>query len=235
MRIIDREQAKRVAGFGSTTQVNARLLLLTRAGLLRRFFLGTKSGGLKAIYSLSKAGAALVQVPLRGPKRRNGELVVADFFAAHQLAINEIYCELKYRPIPIHGTAFGKWISFHEPVDRAVRLIPDGYFEARTPEKVMCAFLEVDLGNESLSVWRKKVESYIQFAVSGSFEKQFGQPQFRVLVVTNTERRMQSLQVATRALTDKIFWFSTLDSIAHTGFWSSVWVRPKNAEPQPLL
>src|SRR5215813_8392134 len=95
MRIIDREQAKRVAGFGSTTQVNARLLLLTRAGLLRRFFLGTKSGGLKAIYSLSKAGAALVQVPLRGPKRRNGELVVADFFAAHQLAINEIYCELK--------------------------------------------------------------------------------------------------------------------------------------------
>src|ERR1700747_1288720 len=40
MRVIDRDQAKRVAGFGSTTQVNARLLRLTRAGLRRRFFLG---------------------------------------------------------------------------------------------------------------------------------------------------------------------------------------------------
>ena len=38
MRIVDREQAKTVAGFGSTTRVNARLLGLTREGLLRRFF-----------------------------------------------------------------------------------------------------------------------------------------------------------------------------------------------------
>ena len=35
MRIIDRETTKVVAGFGSTTQVNQRLLELTRAGLLR--------------------------------------------------------------------------------------------------------------------------------------------------------------------------------------------------------
>jgi hypothetical protein len=38
MGVIDREQAKIVAGFGSTTRANARLLALTRAGLLRRFF-----------------------------------------------------------------------------------------------------------------------------------------------------------------------------------------------------
>ena len=37
MRVIDREQAKTIAGFGSTTRVNARLLALVRAGLLRRF------------------------------------------------------------------------------------------------------------------------------------------------------------------------------------------------------
>ena len=45
MRVIDREQAKIVAGFGSTTRANARLLALTRAGLLRRFFLGSGGGG----------------------------------------------------------------------------------------------------------------------------------------------------------------------------------------------
>lgn len=38
MRVVDRDQAKAAAGFGSITRVNARLLTLTRAGLLRRFF-----------------------------------------------------------------------------------------------------------------------------------------------------------------------------------------------------
>ena len=41
MRVIDREQAKQAAGFTSTSRVNARLLALTGAGLLRRFFIGT--------------------------------------------------------------------------------------------------------------------------------------------------------------------------------------------------
>src|SRR5438067_12188682 len=41
MRIIDREMVKMIAGFKSTTSVNIRLLALTRAGLLRRFFVGS--------------------------------------------------------------------------------------------------------------------------------------------------------------------------------------------------
>jgi hypothetical protein len=235
MRVIDRDQARRVAGFGSTTQVNARLLRLTRAGLLRRFFLGTKGGGQKAIYALSQAGAKLVDVPFRGPRRRNDELIVADFFVAHQFAINEIYCDLKYRPIPISEAKFEKWINFNKPLDSGTRLIPDGYFEIHTPQKMLCAFLEVDLGNEGLSVWKRKVESYLQYAISGAYEKRFGQPQFRVLVIANTERRVQSLNSATLLLTQKIFWFSTFDSIAQADFWSPLWVRARAGERQPLL
>jgi hypothetical protein len=87
MRVIDREQARCVAGFGSTTQVNARLLGLTRTGLLRRFFLGTKSGGQKALYALSRNGAMLVDVPFRGPRRAQDQVLVADFFITHQLSI----------------------------------------------------------------------------------------------------------------------------------------------------
>ena len=71
MRVIDREQAKTVAGFSSTTRANARLLLLTRAGLLRRFFLGTIAGGAKALYTLSLKGAQFVGVPESGPDRKS--------------------------------------------------------------------------------------------------------------------------------------------------------------------
>jgi hypothetical protein len=60
LRVVDRDQAKWVAGFGSVTRVNARLLALTRAGLLRRFFLGTSGAQQKALYTLSTAGAELI-------------------------------------------------------------------------------------------------------------------------------------------------------------------------------
>src|SRR5260370_23416240 len=76
MRVIDREQVKCVAGFGSTTQVNGRLLRLTRAGLLRRFFLGTRAGGQKALYTLSTSGAKLVHVPFRGLRRTRDEPLI---------------------------------------------------------------------------------------------------------------------------------------------------------------
>src|ERR1700682_1681030 len=74
MRVVDREQAKCVAGFGSTPRVNSRLLGLKRAGILRRFSLGTKGPGQKALYALSEAGAKLVHVPFRGPRRAHDEV-----------------------------------------------------------------------------------------------------------------------------------------------------------------
>jgi hypothetical protein len=235
MRVVDREQAKCVTGFGSTTQVNLRLLGLTRTGLLRRFFLGTKGPGQKALYALSATGAKLIDVPFRGPRRAQDEVLVADFFVTHQLSINEIYCLVKFRPIPISEARFLRWISFYEPLESGTRLIPDGYLEILTPQKTLAAFLEVDLGNEGLSVWKRKVEAYLRYAISGNFEKRSGQPQFRVLVVANTERRMHSLRAATAGLTNKIFWFSTFDSIMRDGFWSLIWLRAQGDECQSLI
>jgi hypothetical protein len=235
MRVIDREQAKCVAGFGSTPRVNSRLLGLMRSGLLRRFFLGTRGGGQKALYALSQAGARLIDTPFRGPRKAHNEVLVADFFVMHQLSINQVYCALKFRPIPVTDATCGTWLSFYEPLAPGTQLIPDGYVEILTREKPLAAFLEVDLGNESLSVWKKKVGNYLRYAVSGTFEERFGPSQFRVLVVANTLRRMHSLRAATLSLTDKIFWFSTLESVTRDGAWAPVWLRAKGEELQSLL
>jgi len=162
-------------------------------------------------------------------------VLVADFFVTHQLSINQFYCALKFRPIPAVDTTFGKWLGFYEPLEGGSRLIPDGYVEIVNPEKTLAAFLEVDLGHEGLSVWKSKVESYLRYAVSGEFTKRFGLPQFRVLVLANTERRMHSLRAATASLTEKIFWFSTIEAVMHEGFWSPVWLRAKGEGVQSLL
>jgi hypothetical protein len=138
MRVIDRELAKIVGGFGSTTRANARLLALVLAGLLHRFFLGTVAGGAKALYTLSEKGARLVEVPASGPRRREDQAVVADFFIEHQLAINKIYCALKYGERNPQGVEFKRWVGFSKRPAAGLRLIPDGYVEIETPRAPAC-------------------------------------------------------------------------------------------------
>src|ERR1043166_9661532 len=177
LRIIDREMTKVVAGFGSTTQVSLRLLELTRAGLLRKFFVGTIGSGRKAIYTLSAKGASVSCAQLGGIQRPFGRLVVGDAFVAHQMAINDIYLTLKSRPIPNPQTRLLRWISFRQPISEAIKLTPDGYFELSVAGSLRPMFLEIDLGTEALSVWQQKIASYLQLAVSGEFVKRFPPPQ----------------------------------------------------------
>lgn len=231
--VVDRELFKLVAGFSSTTRANTRLLQLYRAGLVRRFFLGS-GGGRKALYALSARGSQLVGVPNRGPRRRRNEVLIADFYIQHQLAINEIYCTLRHRPIPISGVACVKWLTFHEPVAPSLQLIPDGYAEFVTPLGKVRAFVEVDLGHEGQSIWREKVRQYLQLGNSGEFARRFEDGPFRVLVLANSERRLQSIRKTVKEMTEKILWFTTLDS-ARSNFFGPVWLRPSGDQTKPLF
>lgn len=234
MRVIDREQARTVAGFGSTTRVNARLLRLTQVGFLKRFFVGTALGGVKALYALSLKGARAVGVPLRGPQRRNDEAIIADFFMEHQLAVNEVYCRLKFQALP-PGISYRRWIAFHEPISQGLKLIPDGYVELGTPAGIIAAFLEVDLGTESLTVWKEKVRQYLRLAVSGEFERHFNGERFRVFVIAHSERRQQSIRGAVVTLTDKLFWFADQRAVREKDFFGPIWFRPKGEDREPLI
>jgi hypothetical protein len=234
-RVVDREQAKCLAGFSSTTRANTRLLALTRAGLINRFFVGTNGVGRKALYTLSLKGAKLVSSPYQGLRRAKDEFLIGDPFVHHQLRINEVYCAVKYRPIPVSGASFVRWLSFTEPIAPGLPLIPDGFFELQIAGLLISVFLEVDLGSETRAVWQAKVKTYVRYAVSGQFAQQFGDRPFRVLAITTSERRMASLRAATAAVTEKIFWFASLDAIERDGFWSAIWQRPTGDSPQPLL
>ena len=235
LRVADREQIKIVAGFRSTTRANVRLLKLTRSGLLKRFFLGTAAAGRKALYALSAKGAELVQVPLRGPRRRNDETLVADFFIEHQLTVNRLYCALKFRPFPIPGVTFLTWKSFDQPIMQGLRLIPDGYVELATPSGPIAAFLEVDLGHESLRIWKDKVRNYVQLAMSGEYGRRFANPHFRVCVIAQSERRVRSIRDVVAPLTEKLFWFTSLDHVKQRGFFGPIWFRPRGEEPRGFI
>jgi hypothetical protein len=232
-RVMDGEQVKVVAGFGSTTRANTRLLALVRAGLLRRFFLGS-GGGRKALYSLSAKGAHVAEVPARGPRRPQDALLVADYFVGHQLAVNNLYCALKYGAITVPGVTFHRWLAFNEPVVPEINLIPDGYVEFATQSGIIGSFLEVDLGHESQSIWKGKAQHYLALALSGTYPKQFGNERFRVLVVANSDRRLHSIRKTVSEITQKIFRFATLGSV-HKDFFAPVWFRATEAQPTSLI
>lgn len=233
-RITDGDQVRTAAGFGSNSRANRRIHALTEAGLLKRFFLGTRGPGQKALYSLSQKGAVLADVPYRGLQRRNEESLVADFFVEHQLRVNEVHLGLRFGQVP-SGVTFLEWQAFYQPLMSGSRLIPDGYVRLTSHTGSTAAFLELDLGHERSSVWLNKVQHYIQLAVSGEYEKRFGMKRFRVLIVTTTDRRLESLRSTISSLTDKIFWLSTIEAVRKQGPYADVWLRPKRRDRQPLI
>jgi Replication-relaxation len=233
MRIIDRELAKVVAGFGSTTRANARLLKLTRAGLLNRFFIGSVAAGRKAIYTLSPKGGIMCGAEYRRISRSHGATLVGDLYVDHQMRVNEVYVAVRHRPLPA-GIRSGAWRTFQQPFSQDSRLIPDGYFELTTHSRVTPVFLEVDLGSESTRVWEQKARSYLQLAISGEFPRLFRQPQFRVAVVTTTPRRLAAIRAAIARQTDKVFWLADFQTTNRAGLWSAVWLRPRGDQLVPL-
>ena len=233
MRVVDREQAKLACGFRSTTRANARLLALTRNGFLRRFFLGTTGGGQKALYTLLLRGAQLVGASHRGLQRRRDETAITGAFIQHQLIVNEIYCALKFKTIPVPDVTFQRWVSFDAPLGAG--LLPDGYVELGSSVGLATAFLEVDLGTERTAIWEQKVRKYLTLALSGEYERRFHEQRFRVLVVANSERRMHSLRRVVSSITDKIFWLSTLGLFRREGFFAPIWFRPTAIDPVPLI
>ncbi|MBA3915516.1 MAG: replication-relaxation family protein, partial [Acidobacteriales bacterium] len=237
LRVVDREQASLITGRRnvSVSTCNAWLLKLCRVGLLKRFFIATELGGLKALYSLTAKSAALVSSPLRPLQRSNDSVMISDPFVQHQLAVNAVILQLKCSESPIPDVRFRRWMSFPQSISPAVPLTPDAYIEFAFKETLHPVFCEVDRGTETQTVWKKKIALYIRLAIGGDFPRVFGQERFRVIVVAESERRLAQIRKTVASQTEKIFWFSTLKNINQKGFFASHWLRPAAEASQAFL
>jgi len=225
LKLVDREQAKLFAPFTSTTRANARLLALTRAGVLKRAFVGTINGGRRAIYSL----------PGQHHRALRRQLELPGSAVAHQLAVNQVYHAFKYAARPQAGVQFVEWRTVQTVLSPAVPLIPDGIVRFRTPAGEQVGCIEVDLGTESLRVWERKVELYLRLAISGEHSRILGGDRFRVLVLVNSKRRLEGLRAIIARSVGKLFWLTTLSEARQQKVWSHIWTRPRGANEQALL
>ncbi len=170
-----------------------------------------------------------------GRKRDDAPAEPAALFLKHQLEINRVHLLVQYSSIPLRGWWFVHWQGFQKTLSATVPLIPDGYFELGSQQAFRPVFVEVDLGTEAVPIVLKKASLYLTLAASGEFSKLFNRSQFRVLVITTSERRLQNLRAPIAKLTDKIFWFATLDVLSPEKFWAVSWLRPVGDQLQSLL
>ena len=76
---------------------------------------------------------------------------------------------------------------------------------------------------------------YLKLAVTEEFERLFQQRQFRVLIVTTSERRLHTILDTVAKQTDKVFFGTTFNAINRESFWGCIWLRPGKPEKVSLL
>jgi hypothetical protein len=222
LRLLDRRQIEQIAGFHSVSRANVRLARLRNAGLITRYFTATATGSRRSVYGLTKRGAVEVQLPHVPFKWKPETVLLGNSFAAHQLALSDIYI----------GATSGldvRWRTFSVPPVPSIPIIPDTQIETLAQS----FFVEMDLGTEPLPIWTRKVTQYLKLASSGAFREIVAHPQFSVLVVTDAEERMHLLRRHIAKQTQKLFWFQTLSTIQRQGFWSASWLRSEGSALSP--
>ncbi len=222
LRCVDREQASRIAPFHSPSRAKTRLLALVRSGHLVHDFVGTINGGRKAVYFL--AGS---RKPRQQPLLASVE---TERFIEHQLWLNEVYLSMS----ETERATRVRWERPTAAIPGRGGIIPDAFVELTIDAKRLGAFIEVDLGTESMPVWQRKVEGYLRLARSGFVQEHYGFPSFRVLVAAKTEDRIWAIRALIARSTDKVFWLADIKSIQRDGFWSPIWLRPTGGQKQPL-
>jgi hypothetical protein len=233
-KLVDRDMVRSIAGIRSINSANERLVALHRAGLLRRYFIGTEAGGRKALYTLSPKSAALIgHKSFWKFQRPENQVLVGDAFVAHQSAVNWVWIAAKYKTTP--DMEFLRWLSFDSPISAGIPLGPDGYAEFKKDGAVYPVFFEIDLGTETSRVWQRKVALYLKLAGSGEFQEIFKQPRFRVAVVTVSDLRLRNLRKLVAKSTTRIFFFLNLDTITEQGLNVPLWLRPEGEGRVPLL
>lgn len=250
-RVLSQGQIERLIFTGTHRSVaQRRLSLLYDHGYLDRRFL-PRIGGLVTspiLYLLDKKGSEYL-LSHRGYddiRWRPNDNSLGYEHIEHLLAINTFRIEMTLA-CRMNGLPLQTWLDdttlkqdydrVHLPRSaRPVAVIPDAYFTIATPKGDTHFFLELDRGTMTSKRFKRKVLAYIAYASSGLAEKRFGTTKFRVLTVTESEKRAENLKTATEGVGGKRrFWFGTLAALtAETILTEPMW-RVAGREERAVL
>ena len=126
---------------------------------------------------------------------------------------------------------------------RRLPIVPDGFFAIEDKGDDIHFFLEADRGTMTNRRFLNKMRAYWQWWRQGGHENRFGIKAFRVLTVTNTEKRKENLRRTTKKADQKqigslMFWFTSeerFDLSEPEGILEPIWQTPKNDRWHSIL
>ena len=199
---LTRKQIERLFTLPTNT-TNKDLLWLVTAGYLeRRYRADTFAHFQEPVYYLGRTGWQMTGRPaeeFRTYQRRIEARAESDF--EHTLAVYDVYLKFMLES-EVKRIVTSDDHSWQEMIDFGN--IPDGWIQANDCEM----FIEVDLGTESRRVVWTKITNYSVFNASGSYGRAFPKCSFRVLFITTTEERIESLE---RITTSEDIWYATME------------------------
>lgn len=239
-RYLSRDQIQTLFNYNCVSKANLRLRKLYDNQYLSRNFLATERGSLKAVYFLGNKGIQIISercgidpVEVKRDLKAFGK--VKGLFLDHHLTLNDVRISFVQAIRNNSRMKLERWINDHDCTQeyyinnssRQVRKIirPDSYFRCLFEKKIFSFFLEIDRSTMSQKRFKAKVNSYLEFARSGYYQKIFGVQYFRVLIIAPSVQRMINLKKTVEEATNKIFWFTTLDKVIDNNGFGPIWVR----------
>lgn len=114
---------------------------------------------------------------------------------------------------------------------------PDGFCVVTRGRARSFNFIEVDSGTEGLAQFKGQIEIYQAYVQSGLYEQTFGTRFWRVLVITNSARRMENLRrKVCETGGEENYWFATFDRIQIGGLLSEpIWMKARGKVTYTLI
>ena len=107
----------------------------------------------------------------------------------------------------------------------------------QTPRGVAHFFLELDRGTMTTRRFKQKILAYQVYYASGAYQRRYGTRSLRVLTVTTSAGRTESLKrISEQAGGKQRYWFTTLEEITpQTILETPIWQVATQSALQPLV
>ena len=245
-RVLSREQIGELFPMGSVARLNFRLKQLRDAGYLSSRPLAGLGTAVKRGYYLGPRAIELLSDPIErrvATSARSQAAQLAPTGLEHRMLVDSVHIRFLTAASDYPNYKLVTWIDqysswWEEVRSYGVPVQADGYGEYLMLlhfDSLFTFFLEVDRGTEGGKTIQEKIARYIEYAESGSYERQFAAKPFRVLFVAASRRRAESLLKMTAAQTNKIFWITSWDRFKKAKILDAFWFRPGHEGMYSLL
>lgn len=237
----------------SKTACQRRLTLLYHNRYLSAIYKPTHSGfgSSKRAYCLSKRGKDVVAFMFDGTDTRtvkwnekNNQVEI--YFLEHTLAVNDIRVAftISARSLGYSFEWIPEWelkalkekVRDPEKPGKFLPINPDGYFILRDHNRKARFCVEADRATETNRRWKDKARGYVEYVQTGQYFKRYNAESLRVLTVTTSQKRLENLLTATKAVKGaSFFWFTTKDKISNTNVITDmIWKKDSQQELSKL-